>query len=114
MLRAAVACWIVYPIVHVGVDVSQRFALGAGGYNRDAWHHADVVAWIRAHALRPPVVSNDPDALYLLTGVEARPIAPHRAPARTAVLFTRASPAPEPPAGTALFAGHDGTVVALE
>ena len=114
VVRVLVACWMLYPVVHATADVAQRVTVGAGGYNRDPWRHADVIEWIRGRSLPGPVVSNDPDALYLLTGVEATPIASHPASARTVVLFERATPPPRAVSGTALFAGRDGTVTAVE
>jgi hypothetical protein len=112
LLRLLVVVWLLYPAARVAVDVGDRHALGAGGYARDAWHRADVVQWLRGRAPDPPVVSNAPEALYLLTGIAARGEA--TAAAGTAVIF---SGAPAPPAGwpgapmRPIFAGRDGAVL---
>jgi hypothetical protein len=114
LASALLVVWLLYPVTRAAVEVADRYAHGAGGYSRDVWQNADVVHWLRRHPIAAPVVSNEPDALYLLTGIEAR--RESVAAPRSVVVFRHGPPAPSGWAGaglTPVYSGRDGDIEAV-
>jgi hypothetical protein len=71
---AAGAAWIQYSLTSLGQQVSMRHTEGAGGYNTRPWRESEIVRYLSGSEghLRGPIYSNAPEALYILTGLEAR------------------------------------------
>jgi uncharacterized membrane protein YeaQ/YmgE (transglycosylase-associated protein family) len=74
--RAAVLAIAGLSLVHLlprSVQISWMWhTRGVGMYTQPEWQESPLLAWLRKHRLEGPVVSNDPAAVYLLLGREAR------------------------------------------
>lgn len=55
-------------------------ATGVGHFSQPEWQESPLVAWLRSNPLPGRILSNDPAAVYLLTGQDAR-ISPSRSAA---------------------------------
>ncbi|HON91568.1 MAG TPA: hypothetical protein PKZ07_08405 [Sedimentisphaerales bacterium] len=69
--------WLIHPLHRTYTMLTFQMQDGAGGYSRMEWRESPLTRWLLAHPLQEPVRSNAPDALYALTGVDAR-VSPHR------------------------------------
>jgi 4-amino-4-deoxy-L-arabinose transferase-like glycosyltransferase len=65
--------WLGYPFLYSGNLVINSIRNGAGGYSSKAWMNSELISYLRQHPLRGSVYSNAPHAIYILTGMSARP-----------------------------------------
>jgi hypothetical protein len=65
--------WLVYPFLYSGDLVINSIRNGAGGYSSKAWMNSELISYLKQHPLRGSVYSNAPHAIYILTGMSARP-----------------------------------------
>jgi hypothetical protein len=64
--------WIA-PAVKSFVDfVPARVEFGAGAFSDRIWMESDLVKWLNSHRLNGNIYTNNPDAMYLLTGLNVR------------------------------------------
>jgi hypothetical protein len=71
--------WLVYPAYGALRTVALAYRLGAGGYASAQWQESELIAFLRSHQsqVSSTVWSNDPYAVYLLTGLPAK-LSPRR------------------------------------
>lgn len=81
LVLVPVFLWFVHPLRSAARDTRDRAQNGVGGYSAAAWQDSPLLRYVRSNATGwdRPIVSNAPDALYLLAGVESQEI-----PAKTA------------------------------
>jgi hypothetical protein len=44
---------------------------GIGGFESDGWKNNKVIVWLKQNPVSGPIVSNEPAAVYILTGADA-------------------------------------------
>lgn len=75
-LRAAasigLAVWIAMASLALYQRARRMAAEGAGGYSTRQWHNSETIAYLRSHQLEGVVLSNAPDAIYILTGLSTQ------------------------------------------
>ncbi len=64
--------WLMYPIYSVSINVSNYIQIGAGGYNSDTWRNSPLILYIQNNPLDGTSYSNNPNAIYLLTGMDSK------------------------------------------
>ena len=63
---------LVYPMLRLA-DMTRRVAkTGTGGFESPAWRQDQVITWLKANPVSGRILSNNPAAVYILTGAEAR------------------------------------------
>ncbi|MGA9351536.1 MAG: hypothetical protein WBW48_22380 [Anaerolineae bacterium] len=72
-LPIGLGLWLVYPFLYSGNLVIDSIRNGAGGYSTTVWMNSELISYLRQHPLRGSVYSNTPHAIYILTGMSARP-----------------------------------------
>lgn len=61
-----------YPALKTTLHVFNSITDGAGGYSTTAWRQSSLIGWLRNNRLDGKILSNAPDALYILTGISSR------------------------------------------
>jgi len=77
-LAALLSVWLLYPAAQSLVVVRQSRAEGIYDYTLPAWRGSDLIACVKTDPPRDRLLSNQPEALYLLAGLESE-----RSPRRT-------------------------------
>jgi hypothetical protein len=72
LVLAAGVLLLVYPAAQL-VNVTRRgIQTGRGGFSHESWKRNQVIKWLKANPVSGRILSNEPAAVYLLTGAEAR------------------------------------------
>ncbi len=61
--------WLIYPTVRIFRHVSEYRHFGAGGYNTSVYHKSPLIQRLHHRPLRGYIFSNEPNALYILCGI---------------------------------------------
>jgi hypothetical protein len=72
-LPIGLGLWLVYPFLYSGNLVINSIRNGAGGYSSKAWMNSELISYLRQHPLHGSIYSNASHAIYILTGMSARP-----------------------------------------
>jgi hypothetical protein len=72
LVMAATVVWLWAPLGAVIKSEQDWVANGAGGYNTTQWRDSPLIAWLKTHDPKEVLYSNAPDAVYILTGQQAR------------------------------------------
>jgi len=63
--------WLLRFAISTGRSVASCVRNGPGGYSSPVWQDSPLMAWLRLHPLQGRIYSNDPEAVYILTGATA-------------------------------------------
>ncbi|MFC1576267.1 glycosyltransferase [Candidatus Omnitrophota bacterium] len=69
--------WLIYPLVRIEKHLCFYTRNGTGGYSTARWRQSDLIRWLKINPLEGDLYSNEPEALYIVTGEDAR-ISPSR------------------------------------
>jgi hypothetical protein len=72
-LHVGFGLWLVYPFLYSGNLVINSIRNGAGGYSSRAWMNSELISYLKQYPLHGSIYSNAPHAIYILTGMSARP-----------------------------------------
>lgn len=75
---ALLALFLIFPLQTLWARVERSLTQGAGGFNTTAWRASDTIRHVQTHraSFAPLLVSNSPDALYILADVRAQNLLP--------------------------------------
>ena len=68
VVTTALVIWLVYPIVTTYRTVKMYLEQGAGGFHTSNWIESDLVSYLKSNELSGMVYTNEPSAVYALTG----------------------------------------------
>ncbi len=72
LVLAAGILLLVYPATQF-VSVTRRgIQTGRGGFSHESWRRNQVIRWLKANPISGRILSNEPAAVYFLTGAAAR------------------------------------------
>jgi len=79
--RIAIIClcalWLIYPLTRLIKYVYVYTYNGTGGYSMPRWVESELIEWMKTNPLEGNIYSNEPEAVYIFTGKDAR-ISPSR------------------------------------
>jgi len=61
--------WLIYPVAQTYIYVSTKLDTGAGGFNSSGWSSSTLIHRLKSHPLDGSIYSNEPSAIYILTGI---------------------------------------------
>ncbi|HHW30959.1 MAG TPA: hypothetical protein GXX20_04685 [Clostridiaceae bacterium] len=70
-LSGILLIFLIYPAVKVVGNVRQSITEGAGVFSTDRWHNSDLINYIKENPLNGAIYSNNPDAIYVISGLTA-------------------------------------------
>jgi 4-amino-4-deoxy-L-arabinose transferase-like glycosyltransferase len=62
---------LIYPTIKVTYNIKQSIDQGAGVFSTDKWHNSDLINCIRENPPEGTIYSNNPDAIYAISGIPA-------------------------------------------
>ena len=68
ILATFLVIWLIYPILVTYKTVKTAIDQGAGGFHTTDWMESDLIAYLRSNQLSGTVYTNEPSAVYALTG----------------------------------------------
>jgi hypothetical protein len=68
IVTASLAIWLMYPILTTYKNVKTDVEQGAGGFHTAYWIESDVISYIKSTDLSGTIYTNEPSAVYALTG----------------------------------------------
>ncbi len=68
ILATSLAIWLIYPILGTYKTVKADLEQGAGGFHTADWMESDLISYLKNNNLSGTVYTNEPSAVYALTG----------------------------------------------
>ena len=68
MLATSILIWLIHPIFMTYGIVKMSIEEGAGGFNVAYWAESDLIAYLKSSELSGTIYTNEPSAVYALTG----------------------------------------------
>jgi hypothetical protein len=68
VLLIGLSLWLIYPTKNTIQLLNWYFTQGVGGFHTSSWVNSDLIAYLRSHKLEGLVYTNEPQAVYALTG----------------------------------------------
>jgi hypothetical protein len=68
MLAASILIWLMHPIGMTYAIVKTSLEEGAGGFHVAYWTESDLISYLRSNELSGAIYTNEPSAVYALTG----------------------------------------------
>jgi hypothetical protein len=72
LVLAAGVLMLVYPVAQFVNATRRDIRTGLGGLESERWKRNQVITWLKANPVSGRILSNEPAAVYFLTGAEAR------------------------------------------
>ena len=68
IIVASLAIWLIYPLIRTYRTTQTYLEDGAGGFHTREWVESELIAYLRSSELPGLVYTNEPSAVYALTG----------------------------------------------
>jgi 4-amino-4-deoxy-L-arabinose transferase-like glycosyltransferase len=71
ILMGILSILLIYPAVKVIGNIQQSMEEGAGVFSTNRWHNSELINYIKENPLNGTIYSNNPDAIYAISGLTA-------------------------------------------
>jgi 4-amino-4-deoxy-L-arabinose transferase-like glycosyltransferase len=68
VLATCLVIWLIYPVAMTSKTVMADIEQGAGGFHTAYWMESDLISYLQSNKLSGSVYTNEPSAVYALTG----------------------------------------------